>query len=138
MARAQSKNTSIVDTTPEQPPVTYGDGGIRDITGDEPLPDMDADDLDEDEVDFSELDQPQQMTTTQNFMGTAPVIVNEVQDSGIRIVEGVKVRRVRTIEDIGPVFYGDDLIELKKGRLYEVPEHIYDYLRTRDKLWEQQ
>lgn len=138
MARTPQKNTTIVDTTPEQPPVSYGDGGIVDVTGDEPLPDMDLGNEDDDEVDFSDLDQPQQMTTTQNFMGSAPVIVNEVQDSGIRVVQGVKVRRVRTIEDIGPVFYGDDLIELKKGRLYEVPEHIYEYLRTRDKLWEQQ
>lgn len=138
MARQQNAaNRNIVDTTPVPPEIKIGDAGIVDVTGDEEIIIPDDDDLDPDDIGFSELEGGP-MTTTQNFMGGAPVIVNEVQDTGIRIVEGTKVMRVRVIEDIGPVFYGDDIIELKKGRLYEVPEHIHEYLRTRDKLWEQQ
>jgi hypothetical protein len=79
------------------------------------------------------------MTTTKNFMGTEAAIVDEVEDLGIVVVDPSEDDYVvRVIEDIGPVYYGSELVEMKKGHRYRVPPHIYEYLKDRDLLWEQQ
>jgi len=46
-----------------------------------------------------------------------------------------KMRIIRPNVDVGPVFYGNEEINLLKGRRYQVPEHIYIYLLERDLIW---
>ena len=115
---------------------------VMDITMD------DADYTDEDdyadEVENAIGDMPQaepgsQTTSTANFMNDNPAIVDEIEDLGIVVVDPeADGYIVRVVSDIGPVYYGDELIELKKGRKYRVPPHIHAYLAKRDLLWEQQ
>jgi hypothetical protein len=115
---------------------------VMDITMD------DADYADEDdyadEVENAIGDMPQaepgsKTTSTANFMNDNPEIVDEIEDLGIVVVDPeADGYIVRVVSDIGPVYYGDELIELKKGRKYRVPPHIYAYLSKRDLLWEQQ
>lgn len=78
-------------------------------------------------------------TSTANFMGEEPEIVDEIQDLGvIEPSEAAESFIVRVVKDIGPVYYGSELIDLKKGHRYKVPPHINRYLSDRDLLWEQQ
>ena len=75
-------------------------------------------------------------TTTRNFMGQPAVVVDEVVDTGVRA--GERAYRVRTWTDVGPIFYGTELVEMKAGVAYDVPHRIYEYLQIRGLLWEQQ
>jgi hypothetical protein len=78
-------------------------------------------------------------TSTANFMGEEPEIVDEIEDLGLVVVDPeADGYIVRVVADIGPVYYGRELIELKKGRKYRVPPHIHQYLADKDMLWEQQ
>jgi uncharacterized protein YwlG (UPF0340 family) len=104
---------------------------------------MDEDDYSE-EVTAQVGDMPQaeagsKTTSTANFMGDEPVIVDEIEDLGIVVVDPeADGYIVRVIADVGPVFYGAEKIELKRGHKYRVPPHIHRYLQERDLLWEQQ
>lgn len=146
--------TPVVDTGPAgpsvpepvvRPPLVHElDGGIpADFQVDNVEGDDDDDIVHElDEPPTEEFGMPPEevtLTTTQSLMAQPePTIVNEVADHGVQLVGGERTYKVRVVIDVGPVFYGDDLIELKKGRLYAVPEHIHRYLREKDLLWEQQ
>lgn len=78
-------------------------------------------------------------TSTANFMGEEPEIVDEIEDLGVVVVDpDAEGYIVRVTQDVGPVFYGAERIELKKGHRYRVPPHIHQYLSKRDLLWEQQ
>lgn len=78
-------------------------------------------------------------TSTANFMGAEPEIVDEIEDLGLVVIDPeADGYTVRVVDDIGPVFYGAERIEMKRGHRYRVPPHIYRYLKDRDLLWEQQ
>lgn len=78
-------------------------------------------------------------TSTSNFMGEEPVIVDEIEDLGLVVLDPeVDEHIVRVVDDVGPVFYGSERVELKRGHKYRVPPHIYRYLKDKDLLWEQQ
>ena len=83
---------------------------------------------------------PESVTTdTRNFMSEDAVVVDEIQDLGVIVVDPDQEDYiVRVIVDIGPVFYGSEQIEMKRGHRYRVPPHIYQYLQKRDLLWDQQ
>lgn len=83
---------------------------------------------------------PESKTTdTKNFMGEEPVIVDEIEDLGVVVVDPEADNYiVRVIADVGPVYYGSEQIEMKRGHRYRVPPHIYQYLKSRDMLWEHQ
>lgn len=92
-----------------------------------------VDDEAPEEVDTSSL------TSTSNFMNAQPEIVDEIVDLGVVVKEPeASSYVVRVIEDVGPVYYGPELVELKRGRRYRVPAHIHRYLSDRSLLWEQQ
>lgn len=80
------------------------------------------------------------LTNTSNFMGVEPETVDAIEDLGVEVVEDNEdeLMVVRVTEDIGPIRYGPDEIEMKRGRRYRVARHIYEYLRNRDLLWESQ
>jgi len=93
---------------------------------------------DDDVVVLSDDEVASEMTMTSNFMGASPQIVDQVEDSGVQIKDGQKTYRCRAIVDVGPVFYGHNEWEMTKGVAYDVPEHIYQYLKERNLLWDQQ
>lgn len=105
---------------------------------------MDEDDYPmEEEVVLDEVDEadprPGKMSTTANFMGGDEEVVDEIEDLGeVEVLDPeTQTYEVRVIDDVGPVYYGPQLIELKKGHRYRVPQHIFRYLQDRDLLWEQ-
>jgi hypothetical protein len=78
-------------------------------------------------------------TSTANFMGAEPELVDEIEDLGVITPEAESDSYiVRVVEDIGPIYHGSELVDLKKGHKYRVPPHIHRYLSDRDLLWEQQ
>lgn len=103
---------------------------------------VDEDDYPEEEV-VAEAEQgdprPGKMATTSTFMGAEPTVVDEIEDLGaVEIIESEdETYEVRVIDDVGPVYYGQTLIDLKQGHRYRVPGNIYRYLREKDMLWEQ-
>ena len=106
---------------------------------------MDEDDYsDEVEIEHTIGDMPEanpesKTTSTANFMGGEPEIVDEIEDLGVVVIDPeADGYIVRVIADIGPVFYGQEQIEMKRGHRYRVPPHIHAYLKKRDLLWEQQ
>jgi hypothetical protein len=99
---------------------------------------VDEDDYTEDEVVEATIVESE-TTSTKNFMSEDAVVVDEIQDLGVVVVDPEQADYiVRVIVDVGPVFYGQERIEMKRGHRYRVPPHIYDYLQRRDLLWEQQ
>lgn len=111
----------------------------------EEFADFEVDDIvDEDDVTFEDDELPSddgnKVTRTANFMGGEPEEVDAVEDLGIEVIQDPDAETVvvRVTDDIGPVMYGRDMIELKKGRKYRVAHHIYEYLNKRDLLWESQ
>lgn len=89
--------------------------------------------------DMPEAEPGSKTTSTANFMGEEAEIVDEIEDLGLVVVDPeADGYIVRVVADIGPVYYGKEEIEMKKGHKYRVPPHIYQYLADRDLLWEQQ
>lgn len=104
---------------------------------------MDEDDYSEEVTsqigDMPEAEPGSKTTSTANFMGEEAEIVDEIEDLGLVVVDPeADGYVVRVIADIGPVYYGQELVEMKKGHKYRVPPHIYKYLADKDLLWEQQ
>lgn len=100
---------------------------------------VDEDDYAEDEVVEATVEDASETTSTKNFMLEDAVVVDEIQDLGVVVVDPEQDDYiVRVIVDVGPVFYGPERIEMKRGHRYRVPPHIYQYLQKRDLLWEQQ
>jgi hypothetical protein len=101
------------------------------------------DDFTVDEDDYADAevveDTLNETTSTSNFMSEDAVVVDEIQDLGVVVVDPEQSDYiVRVVVDVGPVFYGQERIEMKRGHRYRVPPHIYQYLQRRDLLWEQQ
>lgn len=77
---------------------------------------------------------PDQLATTQSFFGGVPANAG-IEDLGVQTVEpDAETFQVAVTEDIGPVFYGASIIEMKKGHLYNVQTPVYEYLWSRGKL----
>lgn len=121
----------------ELPPMDPAESGIQEVDDDDDI-DVGAPDevtsLDDD--DDYEFDTPEAMTTTANFMGraAAPEIVDQIVEVAPAVTDNRGKRTVRPTEDIGPVFYGEQLIEMKAGHRYSVPHHIHHYLVSRGLL----
>lgn len=97
-----------------------------------------------DNVDFGDgrFDPAPPMATTRNVTGEGKQLVDyqEVDEEVELLPLTVEDRppsmfKVRVHTDVGPVFYGQHEIELKKGVLYRVPDFIIEYLRERNLIW---
>lgn len=78
---------------------------------------------------------PGTMTTTNNFMNGSGN-ASGIEEVEVEIIDnGPRMRQVRVIDDIGPVYIGAGrhrkIVEMKQGTLYSVPEDIYSYLQYR-------
>jgi hypothetical protein len=105
----------------------------------EEFEDFEVDDIvDESEVTEAADASAPSMSMTSNFLEDAPITVDGVEDLGVEEITEDQKAIVRVTDDIGPIYYGNELIEMKKGRRYRVPVHIRKYLEDRDLLWESQ
>lgn len=132
MARRQTATQQNEATTDMGTTTTDPDEVIIDTEVDN---DVIIDDSGVEEIDdeYGEFDGGE-LTTTANFTGS-PEVVDEIVELPLVIAdEKTKTFEVRVVDDVGPVYYGQRLIELKKGRRYRVDHAIYDYLRVRNLL----
>jgi hypothetical protein len=107
----------------EEPVDVLGPEGVRSL---EPEP------VEEEVEGVEEVGPPRgDMTTTHNFYGATSTGVNEVEEVEPEIVEGAEpTYRIRLTTDVDSVFIGIDFLlpPMKKDVLYEVNQHVYDYL----------
>lgn len=135
MARSRSttaaKEAESVDIV-DEPQTLVGDNEIETVGGD----DYDIDGVLGDDLALPVAPEGE-MTTTDNFMGGGmPTIIDEVHEMPTVVQDAAPKKRVVVVgEDVGPVYYGADLIELKKGVKYRVPEHVFRYLNERNLIW---
>lgn len=131
MARRTATEEVVVDDGFEDFEIDDVDNEfVEDITPVEEA--VQVEDLGAEEVPVPAAPTPPSLATTQSFF--APT-VPDVEDLGVQIVTpDQNVTQVAVTEDIGPVYYGARIIEMYKGRLYNVTDDVYEYLYARKKL----
>jgi hypothetical protein len=132
-----------VDVTPEGEVPDLSHEGIIDLPDDGTVTDLatgqvmnfaDRGDLIlPEDVGFDDFEEEDEVVADPTeYLSARHEVVDGVQDLG----PDVETRNgglviVRVVEDIGPVYYGKNIIEMKRGRRYQVTQDIYDWLLSK-------